>query len=55
MEHLIQIKLCVGKSVAAQERHIAQEKLLQAWTFFAPANKLSFEEYQQKFKLQVCI
>lgn len=38
-----------GKSLAAQERDLAQRKLLQAWTFVAPTNGLTFEEYSAKY------
>lgn len=41
-----------GKTLAAKERDLAQRKILQGWTFFSSTN-LTFEEYQNKYKMQV--
>ncbi|XP_045462132.1 lysosomal alpha-mannosidase isoform X1 [Harmonia axyridis] len=40
-----------GYSLAAAERDLAQRKLLQAWTFFSPAEKQSIEDYKRKFAM----
>lgn len=41
------------ESIAAQERDLAQRKLLNAWTFISPTGNLSFEEYSANLRLQV--
>lgn len=41
-----------GKSIAAQERDVAQRKLLSAWTFLAPTNETSLESYKSKFAME---
>lgn len=44
-----------GRSVAAQERILAQNKILSAWTFLSSTQGLSFSEYQAKYKMEVSI
>ncbi|KAF5279397.1 hypothetical protein FQA39_LY05507 [Lamprigera yunnana] len=41
-----------GKTLAAQERDLAQRKLLQAWTFLSPTNGLDYKNYKQKYKME---
>lgn len=41
-----------GKSLAAQERDLAQRKLLQAWTFVSPTNWLSYQEYSSQYVME---
>ncbi|KAJ8919646.1 hypothetical protein NQ315_006173, partial [Exocentrus adspersus] len=41
-----------GKSVAAQERILAQNKLLDTWTFLSSTKGLSFADYKAKYKTQ---
>ncbi|KAK4872843.1 hypothetical protein RN001_014872 [Aquatica leii] len=40
------------KSLAAQERDLAQRKLLQAWTFLSPTNGSTFEQYKTKHVME---
>lgn len=39
--------------LAAQERDLAQRKLLDAWTFISPINNYSFENVKSVLKLRV--
>lgn len=41
-----------GKSLAAQQRDLAQRKLLAAWTFLSPTNGLTYKQYKAKYALQ---
>ncbi|KAF2897558.1 hypothetical protein ILUMI_08618 [Ignelater luminosus] len=41
-----------AKTLAAQERDLAQRKLLAAWTFLSPTNGLSFAEYKAKYAME---
>ncbi|KAF5294473.1 hypothetical protein FQR65_LT01599 [Abscondita terminalis] len=40
------------KSLAAQERDLAQKKLLQAWTFLSPTNGLNYDQYKAKYTMK---
>lgn len=41
-----------GRSVAAQERILAQNKLLSAWTFLSSTQGLSFSDYKANYKME---
>nr|CAI5853429.1 unnamed protein product [Callosobruchus analis] len=41
-----------GKTAAAQERDLAQQKLLSAWTFLSESQGLTFEQYKAKYRMQ---
>lgn len=41
--------------LAAQERDLAQRKLLEAWTFISPIENYSFQDVKSHLKLQVII
>ncbi|XP_018323357.1 lysosomal alpha-mannosidase-like [Agrilus planipennis] len=40
-----------SESLASQQKDVAQRKLLSAWTFLAPTNGLSFQQYKAKHLL----
>lgn len=39
-----------GKTVAAQERDLIQQKLLSAWTFLSNADDITIEQFRTKYK-----
>ncbi|CAH1973774.1 unnamed protein product [Acanthoscelides obtectus] len=41
-----------GRTVAAQERDLAQQKLLSAWTFISKTQGLTFKEYNAKYRME---
>ncbi|KAJ8951614.1 hypothetical protein NQ318_012284 [Aromia moschata] len=41
-----------GVTAAAQERNLAQRKLLDAWTFLSPTNGLSYDDYKKKYVME---
>ncbi|KAJ8964251.1 hypothetical protein NQ314_005027 [Rhamnusium bicolor] len=41
-----------GKTAAAQERDLAQKKLLSAWTFLSPTNGLTYDQYKNKYRME---
>lgn len=47
------VRLLGGKTVAAQERDIAQRKLLAAWTFITETNTPDFNTYKASYNMRV--
>lgn len=45
----------VGRTTAAQEKDLAHQKLISAWTFISPTKGLTFDQYKAKYKMEVCL